>query len=238
MRSGLPPAHLALTRMPAPSSIPITRLLLLLRRLQAVDLPIKPLAIDMCRLLLIVVNRDGHADRRGPLDLWHVELLDVRVLEALVRVATMKALPDDEEIAAASEIAAARGSDMGPGAGMNDRGVSLHVYAVEGGERLEHLRFDCFEEDPHYHYVSWKDRTNQMVHIDVTAVGDPVDWALDCIGTRLPQMLDRAGASETVKKLDLIALQTILPRVTEAAYQARFHSDEQAVRSSALGGKV
>ena len=123
---------------------------------------------------------------------------------------------------------------------IDDRGVSLHVFGepAPGGERIEYLRFDCFDEDPHYHYVSWKDRTNQMVHIDVTAVGDPVDWALDCIGTRLPQMLDRAGASETVKKLDLIALQTILPRVTEAAYQARFHSDEQAVRSSALGGKV
>ena len=182
------------------------------------------------------------ADDRG---VTHYDLMPIPPIEAQTRffeadpiVIGVEYRLLDEEIAAASEIAAARGSDMGPGAGMDDRGVSLHVYAVEGGERLEHLRFDCFEEDPHYHYVSWKDRTNQMVHIDVTAVGDPVDWALDCIGTRLPQMLDRAGASETVKKLDLIALQTILPRVTEAAYQARFHSDEQAVRSSALGGKA
>ncbi|MAJ59784.1 MAG: hypothetical protein CBC48_07400 [bacterium TMED88] len=179
------------------------------------------------------------ADDRG---VTHYDLMPIPPIEAQTRF--FKANPIvigveyrllDEEIAASSETATARGSDMGPGAGMDDRGVSLHVYAVEGGEKLEHLRFDCFDEDPHYHYVSWKDRTNQMVHIDVAAVGDPVDWALDCIGTRLPQMLDRAGAEETVKKLDLIALQTILPRVTEAAYQARFNSDEQAVRISALG---
>ena len=142
----------------------------------------------------------------------------------------------DDAIAAASELAAAQGSQVSAATGINDRGVSLHVYAVEGSERLEHLRFDCFEEDPHYHYVSWEDRTNQMVHIDVTAVGDPVDWALDCIGTRLPQMLERAGAAEAVKQLDLIALQALLPRVTEAAYRARFNSDEETIRASALGG--
>jgi hypothetical protein len=118
------------------------------------------------------------------------------------------------------------GSSAAASTGLDDRGVSIHVCALEGGERREHLRFDCFEEDPHYHYVSWRERTNHMLHLDPVADGDPVAWALERIRTRLPQMLARAGAPELAARVDPREVEAILPRVTEAAFRARFGAKE------------
>jgi hypothetical protein len=142
----------------------------------------------------------------------------------------------DEAIAAASRTVAARGSDAGQTTGIDDRGVSIHVFGVRDGERQEHLRFDCFDEDPHYHYVSWRDHTNEMIHIDPVADGDPLEWALARLRTRLPQMLARAGAEDVARALEPSRLEAILPRVTEAAYRARFEHDDEAVRRAALAG--
>ena len=119
--------------------------------------------------------------------------------------------------------------------GLDDCGVSLHVFATHpDGDRLEHLRFDCFDEDPHYHYVDWKGQSNDMVHMDKIADGDPLAWALDRIRTRLPQMLERAGAGHI--PIDAGAVEAILPRVSEAAYRARYDHDDAATLEGALGG--
>ncbi len=142
----------------------------------------------------------------------------------------------DDAIAAASATVAAKGSDRGVATGIDDRGVAIHVFGVRGKEQLEHLRFDCFDEDPHYHYVSWRDRTNEMIHIDPIADGDPLEWALARIRTRLPQMLARAGAADVAARVDTAVVESILPRVTEAAYRARFEHDVDAIRRTALEG--
>jgi hypothetical protein len=129
-----------------------------------------------------------------------------------------------DAIAAAAEKQAAvgtAGSAAAAARGLDDRGVSLHVCGIEGGERLEHLRFDCFQEDPHYHYVSWRTRTNHMLHLDPVAEGDPLVWALARIRARLPEMLARAGAGELAERLDRQALEALLPKVAEAAFRAR-----------------
>lgn len=142
----------------------------------------------------------------------------------------------DDAIAAASDVAVASGSDRGPES-FDDRGVSIHVYALEDGERLERLRFDCFEDDPHYHYVDWKAGRNEMLHLDPVADGDPVAWALERIRTRLPQMLARAGATQAAHSIDAALLDAVLPRVAEAAHRLRFDHDDEAVRAAALGRK-
>ena len=119
--------------------------------------------------------------------------------------------------------------------GLDDCGVSLHVFATHpDGDRLEHLRFDCFDEDPHYHYVDWKGQSNDMVHMDKIADGDPLAWALERIRTRLPQMLARAGAADIAERLDATALEQILPRVAETAYRARYEHDDGATLAGAL----
>jgi hypothetical protein len=146
----------------------------------------------------------------------------------------------NDAIAAASAVEAASGGDSAGGSegSFEDRGVSLHVFGSsdgsDGAEPLEYLRFDCFDEDPHYHYVSWKHRSNEMLHIDPVADGDPLTWALERIRTRLPQMLERAGAPELAARVDLRLVEAALPKISEAAWRARYHHDDEAVLRDAL----
>jgi hypothetical protein len=74
-----------------------------------------------------------------------------------------------------------------------DGGASLHVYGALDG--LEYLRFDCFEKQPHYHYVRQTEQLNQVLMIDDIAV-DPIQWTLICVKHRLAEMLEYAGASD------------------------------------------
>lgn len=50
----------------------------------------------------------------------------------------------------------------------------------------------------------------------------------------LPQMLERAGAPEVARRIDAAALEEALPRVTEAAYRARYEHDDAKTRAGAL----
>jgi hypothetical protein len=137
----------------------------------------------------------------------------------------------DEAMAAAAQHQAAvgtKGSGAAGAAELADRGVSLHVCGVERGARSEYLRFDCFAEDPHYHYVSWRDRTNHMLHLDPVAEGDPLAWALERIRHRLKEMLARAGAGELAARIESGAVERLLPRVSEAAFRARSLSGREA----------
>ncbi|MGH7337908.1 MAG: DUF7700 domain-containing protein, partial [Myxococcota bacterium] len=149
----------------------------------------------------------------------------------------------NDAIAAAAAVIAARDAQSAPqpvgdmGAlGLDDRGVSLHVFSAgDGTAAQEFLRFDCFDEDPHYHYISWRAMSNEMLHMDPIADGDPLAWALERIRTRLPQMLARAGAPAVAARVDPAEIERALPRIAEAAYRARYHSDAGAVLRSALG---
>ncbi len=141
-----------------------------------------------------------------------------------------------DAIAAAARLEAANGDVPGTAGGpVDDRGVSLHVVARQDGEARELLRFDCFQEDPHYHYVSWREKSNEMIHLDPVADGDPLDWALDRLRTRLAPMLARAGAGDVVSGIDWQALDAVLPRVAETAFRLRFaEHDEAAIHAEAL----
>ena len=58
---------------------------------------------------------------------------------------------------------------------------------------LEHLRFDCFEGEPHYHYIDHGTAANTVVRIDELAVGDPIEFSLACVEQHLPDMLGNCG---------------------------------------------
>ncbi|MFT5444073.1 MAG: hypothetical protein ACI8W3_003125 [Myxococcota bacterium] len=126
-----------------------------------------------------------------------------------------------DAVTATATFESAQGDERGQTEALDDRGVSIHVYATQDGEEREFLRFDCFLEDPHYHYISWRDRTNEMLHMDPPATGDPVEFALDCVATRLPGLLTRAGAADVVEKLDLVSLEAVLPQVRAEALRLR-----------------
>ena len=140
----------------------------------------------------------------------------------------------DDAIAAASILEKA-GGDADGGVHFSDRGVSIHVFGDVDDVRLEFLRFDCFDEDPHYHYVNWEKRSNQMVHIDPDAEGDSLVWTMERIRTRLGPMLVRAGAGEIAAALDPKLIEAVLLDVEKEAQRARLHHDEEAIRQAALG---
>lgn len=144
-----------------------------------------------------------------------------------------------DAIAAANDVIAAAGASIEAASvsspvPLDDRGVSLHVFSA-GAAPQEFLRFDCFDEDPHYHYISWSAMSNEMLHLDPIADGDPLAWALERIRTRLPQMLARAGAADVAARVEPAEIERALPRVAEAAYRARYQSDAGAVMRDALG---
>lgn len=149
-----------------------------------------------------------------------------------------RVLTDAVAAVARLNLMGASGSETGKLEELDDCGVSLHVYGLTpsdngGGEWLEHLRFDCFQEEPHYHYVGWARRSNEVLHIDPVADGDPLAWALERVASRLPQMFERAGVPQVAAMVDQRAIEAILPRVTEAAYRARYHANKSAIQGLA-----
>jgi hypothetical protein len=76
----------------------------------------------------------------------------------------------------------------------DDFGATLHVCGTADG--LEHLRFDCFEDEPHYHYIEQASGANTVVRIDELAVGDPIEFSLACVEHHLPEMLRNCGVAD------------------------------------------
>jgi hypothetical protein len=91
----------------------------------------------------------------------------------------------------------------------DDGGATLHVCGTASG--LEYLRFDCFEHEPHYHYIEPEAGANTVVRIDEVAVGDPVEFALGCVERRLAEMLRHLELDELA---DAVAAE---PERVEAA---------------------
>jgi len=83
--------------------------------------------------------------------------------------------------------------------GVDDGGQSIHVLGTD--DRVEHLRFDCFEHEPHYHYIDNVEQTNVVVRIDTFADGDATEWSLRCLRERLPEMLTHAGMTELAEEV-------------------------------------
>jgi hypothetical protein len=66
---------------------------------------------------------------------------------------------------------------------------------------LEHLRFDCFDEHPHYHYIKNHENVNLIIRIDENALGDPIQWTIKRLRQRLPEMLEYAGADAVANQV-------------------------------------
>lgn len=95
-----------------------------------------------------------------------------------------------------------------------DDGVSLHVLGPDGHE---YLRFDCFEGEPHYHYVhprpEGEDPHNHWIPLDDIANGEPLAWALARLRTRLPEMLIEAEGETVAAGVDRAAVAGLIDEV-------------------------
>lgn len=112
--------------------------------------------------------------------------------------------------------------EQSPEGGFADEGVSIHVCATDDGH--EYLRFDVFEDEPHYHYIHRAgadgEAVNNVIDFDATALGDMLPWAIERLRTRLPEMLAQAGAGNLVAQLDRPLLDDAIIKVQAMAEEA------------------
>ena len=110
--------------------------------------------------------------------------------------------------------------EKSPDGGFADNGVSLHVR--DAADEHEYLRFDCFDNEPHYHYIhnSTEPYINNVVTYDPYALGDMLPFAIGCLRTRLPEMLPRAGAADLAAKIDVALVNQVVDEVEAVAAQA------------------
>jgi hypothetical protein len=136
-----------------------------------------------------------------------------------IRIGVEYRLLDDAELAqnyqgeAMDEIQAATG-----GKAIEDNGVSLHVVGCEDDH--EYLRFDLFEQEPHYHYIDLSGEKQTIVDYDRVAMGPMLPWALEQIRSRLPEMLLFAGGEALLSALDAGRIDASLAEVEKLAREA------------------
>ena len=106
----------------------------------------------------------------------------------------------DEEIAATGPDSLFHRDDA-------DEGICVHVFATDG--LGEYLRFDCFRDEPHYHYID-PDVGNVLIHYDDVANGPMAPWIIDVLRTRSPEMLSAIGAVDLAASVDVDALGRLL----------------------------
>ncbi len=177
----------------------------------------------------------GHILRYDKMPIPPIEKHTTYVDAGNVRIGVeYRVLTDDLVAAIRPTLQGAGGEDEGQLVELDDAGVSLHVFAGPQGDQKEYLRFDCFREDPHYHYVGWSSSSNEVLHMDPVADGDPLAWSLDRISSRLPQMLARAGADDVAREVDMNLVDRAMPQVKEMAYNAR-HQARANTPDSAQG---
>jgi hypothetical protein len=124
--------------------------------------------------------------------------------------------------------------EKSPAGGFADEGVSIHVCATDGGH--EYLRFDVFDDDPHYHYIHAGDEVvNNVVEFDVLAHGEMLPWVIERLRTRLPEMLPHAQGDHLVPLLDHALLDPVIAQVEAIATKAQAEVRAVCVARAAHG---
>lgn len=129
--------------------------------------------------------------------------IEPRVFDPVAEAAKLTA----EEIAAAGPDALFHSDQI-------DSGVCVHVFGTEG--LAEYLRFDCFDDEPHYHYIV-PGKGNMLVHFDRVANGPMLEWTINTLRGRLPDMLTQLGAERLAASLKPEELKRALDEVERVA---------------------
>ena len=103
------------------------------------------------------------------------------------------------------------------GAPSGNQGVCIQVVGEVSGKETELLRFDCFDEQPHYHYGP--DNKNEIQYMDPTTAGNPIGWTIRQLRERLVDMLKRAGYEELTGWLDAGLVAMKLDEVESMAHE-------------------
>src|SRR5262249_61590898 len=81
-----------------------------------------------------------------------------------------------------------------------DHGPSLRIYGDVEGKPVQLLRFDCFEDEPHFHYGS--EGHNIELQVDKTKVSDSIAWSMDYLRGNVASLVGSAGYSALADTLD------------------------------------
>jgi hypothetical protein len=103
----------------------------------------------------------------------------------------------------------------GMGQVVEEDGVSLHVFDRASGAEL--LRFDCFDDAPHYHLLAPEESRNTVIEHDAATLGPLLDWSLAQLRTDLPGLLRQAGAEALADKIDTEAVATAVQTIEQVA---------------------
>jgi hypothetical protein len=96
----------------------------------------------------------------------------------------------------------------------SDRGPAVRVYGDVDGRPVQLLRFDCFENDPHYHYAP--DGEDDHRKLSPEDVPDPVAWTLAQLSGNLVSMIRTAGYDQVADRVDGDAVTDAIPRIEAA----------------------
>jgi hypothetical protein len=96
----------------------------------------------------------------------------------------------------------------------NDRGPSLRIYGDVEDKSVQLLRFDCFDQTPHFHYDP--DGKNNQLRMDKSKVSDPIAWTMDYLCGNITSLVRVAGYGALANQLDEGQLCATLPTVEKA----------------------
>lgn len=102
---------------------------------------------------------------------------------------------DAGPVSFAVEVRVLAGMDEAAGAGAG--GGTIHVFSPDHEE--EWVRFDCFDDEPHYHYLDQRQRLNTVWTYDDAVNGPMGAWAVAALRANLPAILRSAGADDLAK---------------------------------------
>ena len=102
-----------------------------------------------------------------------------------------------------------------------DRGLAIHVLSDVAGQEIEILAFDCFENNPHYHYGTRN--KNIRLYWDMTTVPDTLEWTMGQFKAgNLPAMIQRAGYPGIVAAMDNdLVVSTVANEIAPRAFEIR-----------------
>jgi hypothetical protein len=95
-----------------------------------------------------------------------------------------------------------------------DRGPSLQILGEVDGQPVQLLRFDCFENEPHFHYDP--QGKNTRIFLNTPRVSDPIAWAMDYLRGNVTSLVRIAGYGSLAEQLDEAAVTAALPGVEQA----------------------
>ena len=121
---------------------------------------------------------------------------------------------DPEQARIFAELAAKSTTNQ---ATLDDVGISIHVF--DARDDKEYVRFDMFDGDPHYHYMTPGSHHIPVIFV-TTANPDYIGWTFERLATSLPAMMEKAGAADAARHVDMAAVRAILPELRAAADNA------------------